>query len=154
MSLTSKWIAVNMAPSEWGDTGCLVNAAWKYLMQKRILRREAKAGDYINIIFADEAHQFINSMDSFYLAQCRSHYGCMVYITQSISSVYGAMGEAKGKHAAESRCANFTTCIVHACDAVTAEWASAKMGKTLQVFVGTSTPPQESMFEDLIGYGR
>ncbi len=65
-----------MAPAEWGDSGALIAAGWKYLVQRRILRRRAEPGDNVVVIWADEYAQFANSYDAQYLSQCRSHLGC------------------------------------------------------------------------------
>ncbi len=58
----------------------------KLLTQKHILRRHAKPGDPVIIIHADEAQEMVSSFDASFLAKCRSHLGCMIYLTQSLHS--------------------------------------------------------------------
>ncbi|WP_145377600.1 type IV secretory system conjugative DNA transfer family protein [Symmachiella dynata] len=149
-----KWVMVNMAPAAWGDIGSFINAGWKYLTQKAILRRDATEGDSINVIWCDEAQQFVNSFDSQYLAQCRSHLGCMVFLTQSLSSLYSVLKGPAGRHQADALMANFGHTIIHACDPISAEWASSKLGKTLQTFIGGSMAPTTDLWDDLKGHSQ
>lgn len=150
--LAGKWVIVNMAPAEWGDSGALVAAGWKYLVQRRVLRRKAQGGDNPVVIWADEYAQFVNSFDAHYLAQCRSHLGCMLVLTQSLHSYYMSLKGDTGKHQADALLTNFSTKIFHALgDTQTAEWASGLIGKELEVFVGTSIAPSEGLYEELMG---
>jgi hypothetical protein len=150
--LGARWVIVDMAPSEYGDVGLFVAAAWKYMTQRRNLRRHAAPGDPLNVIWADEAQQFVTSYDSHYLAQCRSHLGCMVYLTQSLHSYYSSLGGNSGRHQADALLTNFHHKIFHALgDVQTAEWASALIGKTLQTFVGGSMAPTADAWDELMG---
>jgi type IV secretory pathway TraG/TraD family ATPase VirD4 len=149
--LAGKWILVNMSPAEWGDQGAFVCGGWKFLTQKRVLRREAKDGDCINVIWCDEAQQFVTSFCAHYLAQCRSHMGCMVYLTQSLHGYYSTLHGQTGKHQADALLTNFHHKIFHALgDEQTANYAANLVGKSLQTFVGTSTPPTESYWDELM----
>ena len=154
-TLAGKWVLVNMAPAEWGDLGTLVATGWKFLTQRRVLRRAATEDDCINVIWCDEAHQFVNSYDSHYLAQCRSHLGCMVFLTQSLHSYYAALKGQTGRHQADMLLTNFHTKIFHAVgDVKTAEWAAGLIGKSLQTFVGSSMAPPESLYDEFMGAAR
>jgi type IV secretory pathway TraG/TraD family ATPase VirD4 len=147
-----RWIIVDMPPSEWGDIGLFVAAAWKYITQRRNLRRDARAGDAINVIWCDEAQQFVNSHDSQYLAQCRSHLGCMVFLTQSLHSYYATLHGESGRHQADALLANAGHKVLHALgDVQTAEWASGLIGKSLQTFTGGSMAPVMDVWEELAG---
>ena len=153
--LSGKWVLVNMAPAEWGDMGTLVAAGWKYLTQRRLLRRHAQPDDCINVIWADEYHQFVNSFDSYYLAQCRSHLGCMVVLSQSLSSYYAALKGESGKNLADALLPNFATKIFHALgDVRSAEWASGLIGKKNETFFGVSMAPAEDLWEEICGRSR
>ena len=150
-----KWVLVNMAPAEWGDIGNFVNAGWKYLTQRRVLRRHAREGDCVNVIWCDEAHQFVNSHDAHYLAQCRSHLGCMVFLTQSLHSFYATLKGQSGRNQADALLANFTTKVFHAIgDVQTAEYASGLVGKSLQTFIGGSMSPQADLWDEIMGHGQ
>ena len=153
--LAGKWVIVNMAPAEWGDMGALIAAGWKYLVQRRVLRRKANDGDAVVVIWADEYAQFVNSYDAHYLAQCRSHMGCMVVLTQSLHSYYMTMRGEAGKHQANALLTNFSTKVFHALgDVETAEWASGLIGKGREVFVGTSLAPAEDLHTEFSGRAR
>ena len=153
--LAGKWVIVNMAPAEWGDMGALIAGGWKYLAQRRVLRRKASNEDAVVVIWADEYAQFVNSYDAHYLAQCRSHKGCMVVLTQSLHSYYMSMKGETGKHQADALLTNFSTKIFHALgDVQTADWASNLIGKGREVFVGTSLAPIEDMLSELMGRSR
>lgn len=150
-----KWVLVDMAPAEWGDIGKFVSSGWKFLAQRAVLRRHATENDAINVIWCDEAQQFVNSHDAHYLAQCRSHKGCMVYLTQSLHSYYSAMQGEKGRHHADALLTNFHHKVFHALgDVQTAEYASGLIGKELMTFVGGSMSPSESAYDELMGRSR
>ncbi|MFO0884841.1 MAG: TraM recognition domain-containing protein [Pirellulales bacterium] len=150
--LAGKWVIVNMAPAEWGDMGALIAAGWKYLVQRRVLRRKTEAKDSVVVIWADEYAQFVNSYDAHYLAQCRSHMGCMVVLTQSLHSYFMTMKGETGKHQANALLTNFSTKVFHALgDVETAEWASGLIGKGRELFVGTSLAPVEDLYTEIMG---
>ena len=153
--LAGKWVIVNMAPAEWGDMGALIAAGWKYLVQRRVLRRMTQSNDPVVVIWADEYAQFMNSYDAHYLAQCRSHMGCMVVLTQSLHSYYMSMRGDTGRHQADALLTNFATKIFHALgDVQTAEWASGLIGKGREVFVGTSLSPVEDLYAEVTGRSK
>lgn len=150
--LRRKWILVNMAPSEWGDQGAIVCGGWKYLTQKMVLRRAAKPGDSIITIWGDESQQWVTSFDAHYVAQCRSHLGCMIYLTQSIPAYYATLRGNAGRHQAEALLANFGHKVFHALgDEVSASYAANLIGRSLQSFIGMSTGPAESLTEEMWG---
>lgn len=149
-----KWILIDMAPSQFGVMGLFIAGGWKYLAQKAVLRRAATDASNFVTIWADESQQFLNGYDAEYISQCRSHRGCLVYLTQSLSSYYSAMHGERGEDQAEVLLAGFHHKVFHALgDAKTAEWASNLVGKSLQTFVGGTTTPQESQFDELMGEG-
>jgi hypothetical protein len=153
--LAGKWVVVNMPPSKFGDSGAFVNAGWKYLTQKAVLRRKAAKFDPFVVIWCDEAQQFVNSHDAHYLAQCRSHLGCEVFLTQSMHSLFAALKGETGKQQALGLLTNFTTKIFHALGSESdATFASGLIGKSLQTFVGGSMPQAESWFDEMMGTGK
>ncbi len=147
-----KWVLVDMSPAEWGDIGNFIAAAMKYATQKTVLRRHATANSNPVCIWCDEAQMFVNSHDAHYLAQCRSHMGCMIFLTQSLASYYGTLKGETGKHQADALLTNFHHKVFHALgDVATAEWASGLIGKELRTFIGGSTGQQGSMYDELCG---
>ncbi|MBS0206934.1 MAG: hypothetical protein JSS49_29005 [Planctomycetes bacterium] len=149
-----KWIFVDMSPAAWGVAGNFVCSGWKYFTQRAVLKRSAGDNDYINVIWMDEAHLFVNSYDATYVAQCRSHRGCMVMLSQSLSSFFAAMSGKDCEHQTRSLLANFSHVVVHATDPVTAEWASGKLGKQRETFFGGSIQPSGDFFDELFGSSR
>ncbi len=119
-----------------------------------MLRREAKSGDCINIIWADEAQMHVNSFDAQYLAQCRSHLGCMVYIAHGLPDFYAALKGETGKQQTHALLANFTHTILQAVDTETAEWAARKLGKRRETLFGGSSSPTGDICDDLFGQNR
>ena len=153
--LRGKWIIVNMPPAEYGDTGALVAAGWKYLTQKMVLRRKPEDRHNVVTIWCDEAAQFVNSYDSHYITQCRGYRGCLVFLTQSLASYYGALKGDAGRNQADALLTNFSTRIFHAVgDAKTAQWASEMIGNEMETFVSTSDNPSETPFDDLFKASR
>lgn len=70
-----KWILLDMSPVEWGDIGNFVAAGWKYLTQIMVLHRLATESSTPVCNWVDEEQMFVNSHETYYLAQCRSHRG-------------------------------------------------------------------------------
>jgi hypothetical protein len=152
--LGGKWVLVNFPPSSWGATGQLISTGWKQLMEQAILERHATDATPFVTIWCDEAHQFVTNFDSSFIAQCRSHMGNLVYLTQSVSSFYAAMKGDAGKHQADALLANFSHVIVHASDPVTAKWASAKLGRRKEMLFGGSSQPGGDVWDELMGKSR
>lgn len=148
-----KWILVNMPIPSYGAAGAFVNGAWKYAVQRHILRRHAVNNANPIVVWCDEFQNVVNSFDATFLAECRSHRGAMVVLTQSIHSFYGSMPGTAGKHQADALLTNFAGAkIFHALgDDQTAAYASSLIGRSLQTFVGTSMQPPEDPWQALMG---
>jgi hypothetical protein len=147
-----KFVLVNMPVAKYGPAGAFIIAGWRLLTQFTVLQRQATPDDFINVIFMDEFQQTVNSADSDYLAQCRSHLGCMVCLTQSLHSLYGAMKGKSGQHRAAAILTNFQHKVIHAVgDVDTADYASGLIGKSLQTFVGGSMAPVDDVMGAMLG---
>jgi hypothetical protein len=150
-----RWVLLDMAASEWSDIGRFVAGGWKYLVQRAVLRRVAGPDANPVILFLDEAQGAVTSFDAHYLAQCRSHLGSAVYLSQSLPGYYAGLGGDKGKHSVDALLAGFSTKVFHALgDVETAQWASGLVGKSLQRFSGGSMTPPDSPFGELMGESR
>lgn len=155
VTLEGGWIFVNFPRCIWGDIGSFISSGMKYLVQRAVLRRQAEPGDCFNVIWSDEAAELVNSFDSSYLAQCRSHLGGMVYLAQSKHSFYSVLKGQSGRSEADALLTNFGTKICHALgDIETAQWVSGLIGKSLQQFYGGSMAPVEDPFDELMGQSR
>ncbi len=147
--LNGKWLLINFPPSTWGAAGHLISAGWKQLVEMAILERKADNDSPFCVIWCDEAHQFVTggpNGDNYFIAQSRSHKGCLVYLTQSVSSFYAAMNGEAGKHQADSLLANFATVIAHPCDPVSAKWLGSKLGRCEKIFYGGNSSPNHNQF--------
>ena len=151
--LAGKWVLVDFPPSNWGVAGSFIDAAWKYLTEYAILKRKVTEDSPFVTIWCDEAHLFVNKPDQHFIAQCRSHQGCLVYLSQSVSSFYAAMGGSTDHDEADALLANFSHVIIHASDPVTARWAAGKLGREEQTSFGGgfSLRPDEDFFDELMG---
>ena len=145
------WVLVDMPISSYGAAGAFILVGWKYLTQRHMLHRKIKDDTATCVIWADEAQKVVNSFDAAFLAECRSHRACMVYLTQSIHAYYTRLKEA-GEHQADGFMTNFYHKIFHAVgDDRTAAYASSLIGKRLQTRVNTSMSPQTDAYEGLFG---
>lgn len=151
-----KWLLIDMPVSRYGQSGALVNAAWKLMAQRHILRRYSPPGSPIAVIWVDEFQNHLNSWDPKFLAECRSHRGCMVVLTQSLHSYYAALnGGQAAEHQANALLTNFAHRIFCSLgDAKSAEWASGLLGKRLETMIGGSMAPEESMWDTLMGRSK
>jgi hypothetical protein len=148
-----KWILVDMPIPVHGAAGAFVNGAMKYAVQRHVLRRHALRGAHPIVIWCDEFQNYVNHFDGAFLAECRSHRGFMVILTQSIHSFYGSMGGQNGKHRADALLTNFAALkVFHALgDEQTASYASSLIGKSLQGFFGSSMAPMDSVGSEMTG---
>ena len=148
-----KWWFINM-PIVPGDATCaFVNAAVKYAVQRHILRRQAKPGDPLLVIWCDEFQKVANSYDSAFLAECRSHRGCLIALTQSIHAMYANLHGKGGEHQTDALLTNFGHVIAHTLgDSKSAEFFSSLLGRRRELFVNASTSPErEEMWDVLRG---
>jgi hypothetical protein len=144
-----RFIDVRMWITKYGASGAFVNGAIKLANQKYVLWRKAQKGDAINVNIIDEYQSHITPPDPDYLAQCRSHLGCMLVLTQSVHAIYSAMRGKTGEHQAKSLLSNFGSKLFMTVDAETAEWAVSHLGKHLDIFTGGSTKEGDTLADEL-----
>ena len=145
-----KWIFMDFPLARYGDSGKLIMHGMKLLTQKYILRRHAKPGDPVIVIHADEAQNMINSFDFEFLSMCRSHHGCMIYLTQSIHAYFAAMG--KEDYKAKGFLTNFATKIFHTLgDGESAQWASNLLGQRREQFTSSTPKSDLTLGEEIFG---
>jgi hypothetical protein len=144
-------ILINFPFSTYGPTGRFIAGDWKYRVQKHILRRKWRPGNYWNVMLLDEYQESATGFDPRYLSMCRSHGGCMFCLTQTIHSEYAAIGGQAGTHRADQLLSNFGTHIYHLCDPKTAKYASDLLGYYRETFVNVSPRPAPDIGEDIFG---
>jgi type IV secretory pathway TraG/TraD family ATPase VirD4 len=139
----AKWLLIDMPISRDGAAGAFVIGGWKYLTQWHVLKRHATEDTPICVIHCDEYQKIANSKDPPFLAECRSHRGCMICLTQSIHSLYACIS-GSGEHETDALLTNFYHKIFHALgDDKTAAFAGSLIGKRLRMRVNTSVAPHE-----------
>lgn len=147
-----KWLFVDTSPSALGDAGLLIGASLKYIVQKDILRRDARAGDGFVTVWLDEYAQWATSFDARqFLPMCRSHRGALVALTQSVHGLRAALG-GTGEHESSLLLANFHHRLFHALGSTEdAEFASDLVGQRHRMLLGGSMGPAQSLGEELFG---
>ncbi len=150
------WVLVDMPISRYGASGAMVGGIWHLATQRHILRRYAADRRKVTVLWIDEFQNHLNSFDPQFLAECRSHGGCMVVLTQSLHSYFAAL---KGGHAAEHQANALLTNFAHRIfcslgDAKSAEWASGLLGQRLETMIGGSLAPEESVWDTLMGHSK
>jgi len=89
------------------------------------------------------------------VAQCRSHLGCLVFLSQSLHSFFSALKGENGKHQAQALLANFGHRIFHSLgDIETAQYASGLIGNRLETFISGSSQPGGDIFDELMGFSQ
>jgi len=150
-----KWWMVNMPIVPGDATAAFVNAVVKYAVQRHILRRRAGADRPLTVIFADEYQKVANSYDSAFLAECRSHKGALIALTQSIHAMYANLHGKGGERQTDALLTNFGHVVIHTLgDAKSAEYASSLLGRRRELFISTSVSPQQhrdEMWDVLVG---
>ena len=147
------WWLVNLPITPGDATSTVVNASIKYVTQRHILRRKARPRDPLLVVWSDEFQKVANSYDAAFLAECRSHKGCMVVLTQSIHAMYANLYGTGGEHQTDSLLTNFGHVVVHTLgDAKSAEYASSLLGRRRELFITPSTSHTQEMWDVIMGH--
>jgi len=134
-----------------GLDGRFIAGGLRRIWQNHILRRHARPGDFYNVMVLDEYQESVTGFDPRYIAQCRSHLGCMFTLTQTIHSQYGAAGGGDASHhKVQALQSNFGHRIYHTVDPQTAEDASKLAGQYLEEMVSISPSGQNPDLYDQI----
>jgi hypothetical protein len=143
-------ILVDMPIPQHGVSGGVVAGAWKYAVQRHILRR----ADWSTVIclWSDEYQNHITSFDAKFLAECRSHGGCMCVLTQSIHSIYSSIGGKESQSHTKALLSCFASKIFMALgDEESAKYASSLVGKDIVRMAGASRGGGAMLYDELTG---
>jgi hypothetical protein len=144
-------ILVDMPISSDGAAGAFVIGGMKYLSQWYILKRHVTEKTPVCVLWSDEYQKAANSGDPLFLAECRSHRGCMICLTQSIHSLYSRIHEG-GEHETDSLLTNFHHKVAHALgDDRSAAYFSGLVGKRLTTHIGGSSSPAKTVADEIFG---
>jgi len=129
-----KIVILNLPVKLYGEVGRFAQAIWKTVWQRATERRTAlMSGGHCSqspvFLWADESQYFITREDALFQQTARSARAATVYLTQSISNYYAALGGESSRPAIDSLLGNLQTKIFHANgDPVTNEWAEKVFG--------------------------
>ena len=126
-------ILIDFSIKQFGLSGILANALYKYIWQTAMERRQTETEEAPKpaFLFADEFHNLINpNYDQLFQATARESLAITVYITQSLPSIIGAFGTENPENRAKSMIANLGLKVFCAnSDYDTNEFASQMIGQ-------------------------
>lgn len=125
-------IIVDFDIKNYGLAGVMAQAAYKYLFQLAMERRDLSGEDNPRpvFLFADEGHFFLTEYDQLFVTTARSALVSTVFITQSINNYMYKMGTRNPEIKAKAFLANLNTRIFHnSSDVETNKWAADTIGK-------------------------
>jgi hypothetical protein len=144
MIMGGRILIIDLPISEFHEGGLLVQAAWKYLLQRALLRR-SDSGDKRRPVFMweDEGHNFLIDHDNEFQAVSRESRVARVLISQNLNNFYAKFGGGEyAKTKVDALIANINTRIFHANgDLTTNKWASECIGTELKTINETTTTP-------------
>ena len=136
-------VLLDLPVKEFDQVGQLVQVLIKYIWQRATERRDLTRFPKPCFLWADECQLFVTASDATFQTTARSSRACTVYLTQSLSNFYAALGGGeRGKSLTHSLLGNLLTKIFHANgDTVTNEYAAQSIAKSWQFrgSAGTST---------------
>lgn len=115
---------------EENETGLILQTILKLAVMRHIETRKVDDTTRPIAIIADEAAYFVGPEDEAFLQTARSSKGCVLYITQSISSFYAAIGGSNPRETTASFLTNFTNKWIHnVSDPATTQYLADAIGK-------------------------
>jgi hypothetical protein len=144
MVMGGKIVIIDLPVGEYGMAGVLVQCAWKYVMQRALLRRTEEGDARRPVLMAeDEGHLFVIENDNEFQAVSREYRVARLLVSQNLNNFvarYGGGEYARTK--VDSLLANINTRIFHANgDPVTNKWASDCIGTAERIVIETSSTP-------------
>jgi hypothetical protein len=145
-------VVLDLPLKEYGQTGRMVQGAWKYLFQTALERHDDAGQSERRPVFLweDEGQYFFSEHDHHFQATARSSRVCRVVLTQNLHSFYKELGR-DGQETANSVFANLNTKVFHNnADPETNRWASAHFGNVLRQrmsFTNAPQPPPRDTFD-------
>lgn len=133
------WVLVDFPVANYGVAGAFIAGAWIYATQRHVLRRAARAETPVTCLWIDEFQNHITSFFARYLAECRSHLGCAIVLTQSMHSFFSSIGGREAQSHTKALLANFGHKIFMALgDDESAQYAASLIGKGILHMGGSS----------------
>jgi type IV secretory pathway TraG/TraD family ATPase VirD4 len=135
-----KILLFDMSVKEWGETGAIAQVIFKYAFQRDIERRNLKENARPVFLHVDEFQLLTTSHDSEFATTCRSSRVSFVILTQSLPTVWSALGGGdKAKSDVSSLLGNMNLKIFCANSEIeTNHWAAETIGKKRQYLIQAS----------------
>lgn len=131
-------VLLDLPVKEFDQVGQLVQVLLKFIWQRATERRDPNRYPRPCFLWCDEAQLFVTAADATFQTTARSSQACTVYLTQSLSNFYGALGGERGKALTHSLLGNLQTKIFHQNgDSRTNDFAADLFAKSWQ-FRGTA----------------
>lgn len=122
-------IVLALPVQSYMSLGLAIQAVWKYIFQRAVLRRDTDQWPRPVFIWQDEGQNFVNSYDPIFAQTSRSARACSVLLTQNINNIRAVMGQ-NGSTQADSLLGLSQTRIYHNNpDADTNKWAADTIGQ-------------------------
>jgi hypothetical protein len=136
-------IVIDLPINEFQNAGLLVQTAWKYLVQRAILRRPDKgrgAGCRPVFLWEDECQNFLIDFDAEFQSRARDGRVARVMLTQNLNCLYGRFGGGDAARVkVDAVLGNLNTKLFHANgDNATNKWASELIGTEYRTLHGRS----------------
>jgi type IV secretory pathway TraG/TraD family ATPase VirD4 len=135
-----KILLFDMSVKQWGETGAMGQVVLKYAFQKDIERRDVHANPRPVFLHVDEFQLLATSHDAEFATTCRSSRVAMIILTQSLPTVWSALGgNDKAKADTSSLLGNMNLKIFCAnSETETNRWAAETIGKKRQHLIQAS----------------
>jgi hypothetical protein len=135
-----KIILLDLPVKEWGEIGRIAQVLFKTSFQRATERRDVRKSPVPVLLFVDEAQLFLSPVsDEQFLQTSRAARCCAVYLTQTVSNYYSALGGTpKAQHQAESIMALLSTHFYHLNAGESNEYAAKRIAQTWQMRQGAN----------------
>lgn len=135
-----KLLLFDMSVKQWGETGAMGQVVFKYAFQKDIERRDVHTNPRPVFLHVDEFQLLATSHDSEFATTCRSSRVAMIILTQSLPTIWSALGgNDKAKADTSSLLGNMNLKIYCAnSETETNRWAAETIGKKRQHLIQAS----------------
>ncbi len=87
-----KILLFDMSVKQWGETGAMAQVIFKYAFQKDIERRDVRANPRPVFLHMDEFQLLTTTFDQEFATTCRSSRVSFIILTQSLPTVWSALG--------------------------------------------------------------
>ncbi len=146
---SGRWIICDFPEPVYGNAGKMLMSGLKLLAERAVLRRVFEPGQPPCVIYADEAQHVVNSGDSTFVLEGRSHGGCLCFLSQGISNYRHKIGET----ATDMLIGQMAHKIFHVVDPITAKLASELAGSAMQETYGGTLSPGDGQ-DAMLGVGQ